>query len=109
QRIWVHSTCRVYMRVAVVYPIPFGSEGQFGGGERYAWELARALARRVPTKFVTTGPRRSSRLVDDLRVEIYPFLALVHGHRVNPLSISFIEGLLDADVIHCISYNTLIT
>jgi glycosyltransferase involved in cell wall biosynthesis len=44
-----------------ISPAAFGADNvSFGGGERYAVELARAMARRVPTKLLTFGasPKR---------------------------------------------------
>jgi glycosyltransferase involved in cell wall biosynthesis len=97
-------------RVAVVYPIPFGEDGLFGGGERYAHELARALARHTPTRLVTfgdRGPRR--RMEGELEVRTHKPLAYPHGERLNPFSLGFLRDLRGMDVIHCTSWNTLVT
>lgn len=92
-----------------MYPIPFGDEGHVGGGERYAHELASAMAAIVPTVLVTTGKRRESHREGRLSVEVHPWLALVHGVRGNPLTLGFLGSLRGADVIHCLSYSTLMT
>jgi len=97
------------MKVAIVYPIPFGKEGSFGGGERYAFELARALSRFVDARLVTIGKRRSTQQMDGLRIETHPYLRLVEGTRSNPLALGFLRSLADVDVVHCTSYSTLIT
>jgi alpha-maltose-1-phosphate synthase len=97
------------MSVAIVYPIPFGREGRFGGGERYCWELAKAMATRVDTTYVTIGGQRTSELVGRLRVETYPWLTLLRGNRGNPLSFAYLRSLLNVDVIHCHSYQTTMT
>jgi glycosyltransferase involved in cell wall biosynthesis len=96
-------------RVAVVYPIPFGEEGLYGGGERYAVELARALSRRVPTRLLTFGSRPGRRREGDLEIRTYRPLRYVRGERINPLSFRFLGALRDVDVIHCTSWNTLVT
>jgi glycosyltransferase involved in cell wall biosynthesis len=96
-------------RVAFVYPIPFGEDGIFGGGERYALELARALARRTPTRLVSFGPRARRETDGALEVAIHRPLRYVHGSRINPFSVSFLADLKDAEVIHCGSWNTLAT
>jgi O-antigen/teichoic acid export membrane protein/glycosyltransferase involved in cell wall biosynthesis len=97
------------LRVALVYPIPFGEDGMFGGGERYALELATFMSARVDTVLVTIGKERRSELRGALRLETYPWITLVHGLRQNPLSLGFIAGLTSADVIHCLCYSTLLT
>jgi len=96
-------------RVAVVYPTPFGKGGIFGGGERYALELARALSRRVPTKLVTFGSSASTEREGELTIHTYEALTYVRDERNNPLSFEIFPGLWDVDVIHCVSWNTLVT
>jgi glycosyltransferase involved in cell wall biosynthesis len=96
-------------RVAVVYPVLYGEDGIFGGGERYALELARALSRRVPTRLISFGSRRGKRLDGGLSIHVYEPLLYVRGARFNPLSVRFLAALRDVDVIHCVSWNTLVT
>lgn len=97
------------MKVAIVYPLPFGEQGTFGGGERYAHELAVALADVVDTVLVTIGRHREGRRVGNLRIETHPWITLVHGLRQNPLSLGFVRSLAAVDVVHCLSYHTLLT
>jgi glycosyltransferase involved in cell wall biosynthesis len=96
-------------KVAVVYPIPFGDDGIYGGGERYALELARALSRRVPTRLVTFGAHRARRRDGNLEIRIHEPLLYVRGARMNPLSCGFLGALAGVDVVHCVSWNTLVT
>lgn len=95
------------VRVALVYPVEFGDDGHVGGGERYALELGRALARRTPTRLVTFGPRRRSWRIDDLEIEVFPRLWLVRGRFNNPANPLFLASLRDADVIHCLGWHCL--
>lgn len=96
-------------RVAVLYPTPFGDEGVFGGGERYAVELARTLARHTPTRLVTFGPRARMETDGPLEVAVHEPLTYLRGARNNPLSLGFLRDLQDVDVIHCAAWNTLAT
>ena len=96
-------------RVAVVYPIPFGEEGIYGGGERYALELAKALARRTPTRLVTFGATPRLEWRDELEIRLRVPWRYVRGERFNPLSIAFVRDLRDVDVVHCVSWNTLVS
>lgn len=97
------------MKVAIVYPIEFGDHGHVGGGERYALELARALAELVDARLVTFGRRRRTSRDGRLRVEVYPRAWLVRGRLNNPLNPLFLGALRDVDVIHCIGWHTLPT
>lgn len=97
------------MRVAVVYPIEFGDEGHVGGGERYALELARALAHKVEARLVTFGARRESRLEAGLRIETFPRLWLARGRLNNPANPAFITALRDVDVVHCVAWHVIPT
>jgi alpha-maltose-1-phosphate synthase len=97
------------MKVAIVYPIEFGDQGHVGGGERYAQELARALAEVADTRLVTFGRHRESRHEGHLRVEVYRRTWLVRGRLNNPFNPLFLGALRDVDVIHCIGWHTLPT
>lgn len=100
---------RTNPRVAILYPVPFGDNGIFGGGERYAFELAKALARRTPTRLVTFGPRASRETFDGLEVRIRRPLKYLSGHKSNPLAFGQLLDLQDVDVIHCVRWNTFVT
>jgi glycosyltransferase involved in cell wall biosynthesis len=97
------------VNVGIVYPIPFGTEGVFGGAERYVSGLARELSRTEATTLVTIGPRRVSERAGRLRIETHPFLALVRGVRHNPFALGFLKSLAGVDIIHCHGYSTLST
>jgi glycosyltransferase involved in cell wall biosynthesis len=88
------------MKVVHVSPAYFDEESIVGGGERQAQELARAMASRVATLFVSFGPRRRSYLLDNLQVEIFPSHPLP-WRRDAPFSMAFLRCLLDADIVHC--------
>ena len=45
------------MNVVHLVPAIFGADGIVGGAERYAMELARHMASRLPTRLVTFGDR----------------------------------------------------
>ncbi len=97
------------LRVGVVYPIQFGDGGHVGGGERYALELARAVAGRADTRLVTFGKNRGRYQRGKLRIEVYPQVHLIKGRQNNPANPLFLSALRDVDVIHCVSWNVLPT
>jgi glycosyltransferase involved in cell wall biosynthesis len=93
-------------RLAIVTPASFGDSGVYGGGERYSFELARALSTRVETRLVALGRTRSSEVIGALRVETYPPMDLHHAWRSLRSAIGIIRHLLSVDVIHCQTYST---
>jgi len=88
------------MRVTHVAPTAFGAAGTFGGGERYPYELARAMARLTPTKLVTFGATRDSRRDGDLEIVTLKRIASLKRHPVHPLARGVLAQLKDADVVH---------
>ncbi len=96
-------------RVAVLYPIAFGPEGLFGGGERYAVELARALSRRTPTRLITFGPTARETEIDGLEIHTYEPFRWLRGEQANPFTAGFLRSLRGMDVVHCTAWNTLVT
>lgn len=88
------------MKVVHVSPLYFGDEAVVGGGERYAVELARAMAPHATTKLISFGKERRSFREGDLQVEIYPAWTYFGGKNVNPISLAFLPELFGADVIH---------
>jgi glycosyltransferase involved in cell wall biosynthesis len=96
-------------KVALLYPSTFGDDGIVGGGERYALELGRHLALRVPTRLVTFADAPWKMAVDGLEVVRFPPIRKLGDHSNNPLSLAFLEALGDADVVHCMCWNTVVT
>lgn len=89
-------------RVVHVVPAYFRKEGGvLGGAERYALELARAMARRVPTSLFSFGPEAERHRLDDLDVRIFRTTWHVRSPKGNPLSVAMLPRLLGFDVIHC--------
>jgi glycosyltransferase involved in cell wall biosynthesis len=88
-------------RVVHVTPALFGDRGAFGGGERYAYELARAMSSSVPTTLLSFGPSDISEQAGDLAIRVLDRTHYVRGQRENPISWRLVPELLKADVIHC--------
>src|SRR5579859_6457552 len=93
----------VSIRVVHVAPTMFGSEGLFGGGERYPIELARALARQddVDCELVTFGHQaRSERDPTGLRIRVLETAARLRHHPVHPIATGLLGALADAELVH---------
>jgi glycosyltransferase involved in cell wall biosynthesis len=88
------------MRVVHVAPTAFGAGGIFGGGERYAVELGRALARHVDCELVTFGATAGvAREAGGLTLRTLRPVAHL-GHPAHPLAAGLPRALASADVIH---------
>lgn len=96
------------LEVVHVSPALFGAHGTWGGGERYALELARALARMVPTRLVTFGPRRQRYRLDELEIFALPN-RVTSRDSLNPISELLPLALGRAPVVHAHQYETAAT
>jgi glycosyltransferase involved in cell wall biosynthesis len=84
-----------------VAPTTFGTDGLFGGGERYPLELARALARDVDCELITFGPRPGRRREPGgLHLRTLRPRAFLYGHPAHPVTPSLLTALSGADLIH---------
>lgn len=95
------------LRVCYVSPTYFAPESCIGGGERYAEELALAMAEAAEVKLVSFGPRafRERRSMTYERVVLKNWTSA----RMSPFSPQLFLEVSKADVIHCFQYYTLPT
>src|SRR3954453_13963870 len=94
----VRSVTRV--RVIHVAPTAFGRDGLFGGGERYPYELARALAQHVSCELVTFGPDAGIRRDGPLTIRVVRPLTYLGGHPARPVAPALPGLIRDADIVH---------
>lgn len=90
-------------------PAIFGDDGVFGGGERYAFELARHMADEAETVLLSFGPRERRERIGNLEVRVIGNPWYVRGNRGNPLALSMLPHLRGADVVHCYQQHVLAT
>jgi glycosyltransferase involved in cell wall biosynthesis len=83
-----------------IVPAMFDISGVLGGAERYAFELARTMARLTPTRLLAFGDRPARRFVEELDVVVAVGHA-VRGQRANPWSAAILRWVLAARVVHC--------
>ncbi len=89
-------------RVVHVVPALFSRDGGIvGGAERYALELARHMAERVPTTLISFGDSEQKERIGRLDVDVIRASSYVRGQRSNPISLSLLSRLRNADIIHC--------
>jgi glycosyltransferase involved in cell wall biosynthesis len=95
------------LRVVHVTPTYFAPESVLGGGERFAEELARAMAGRAEVKLVSFGPRalRESPRPGYERVILESWTR----DRSTPFAPGLLQELRGADVVHCHQLHVLPT
>lgn len=93
--------------VAHVVPALFGWENVFGGAERFALELARSMARRLPTTLVSFGSHRRHLRIDDLEVHVLRNWIPYRRFRFDPFTLALASELRSVDVIHVHQPETL--
>ena len=96
-------------RVLHLVPALFGPGGVIGGAERYALNLARAMATEVPTSLVTFGDHSVERREKELRIRVIGKPWQVRGQASNPWSPSIVSEISKADVVHCHQQHTLMS
>jgi glycosyltransferase involved in cell wall biosynthesis len=92
-----------------VAPALFGTAGIVGGAERYAFELARHMADRVPTRLVSFGSPAKDIREGNLDVRVMSGAWHVRGQRTNPFTLALVPEILKADVVHCHQHHILMS
>jgi len=92
-----------------IVPALFGATGIVGGAERYAFELARYMSDRVPTRLLSFGSQESQFRTDSLDVRVMGGAWHVRGQRTNPFTLAIAPEILKADVVHCHQHHILIS
>lgn len=92
---------RTRPRVLHVVPALFGSDGVFGGAERYAIELARYMAEVTPTRLLSFGDQAKTERLGSLDIRVIGNPWHVRGQRSNPISPAIVPEIMHSDVVHC--------
>lgn len=95
------------LRICHVSPTYFSPESLVGGGERFAEELARAMASRAEVKLVSFGPRAFRERPGPGYERV--ILKSWSRRKMAPFSPLLWRELRGADVIHCYQYFVLPT
>ena len=96
-------------RVLHIVPALFGASGIVGGAERYAFELARHMAHRVPTRLVSFGSQEETLREGDLDVRVIGRAWHIRGQRTNPFTVAIAPEILKGDVVHCHQHHILVS
>jgi len=94
----------------IVHISPTYFEEEIGGGERYPWELVNALSKYIPITFITFGNKKATiQFSNNLTIKKYPAYTSFVFSKHNPLSLSFLRELKNADLIHVHQFNTVVS
>ena len=88
-------------RVLHIVPALFGASGTIGGAERYALELARHMAERVPTRLLSFSDRAREEKSGALQIRVSGNPHYIRGQKMNPVSWDVVDEIRHADVVHC--------
>jgi glycosyltransferase involved in cell wall biosynthesis len=98
------------MRVLFTSPALFGDAGVYGGGERYATELARAVAARLgAATLYAVGHADETRQEGPLTVVVRRPWLHVRRQPHNPLPRGLWRAVAQADVVHCFQQHIVLT
>ena len=92
-----------------IVPALFGATGIVGGAERYAFELARHMADRVPTRLLSFGSKAVEIREGNLDVKVMGGAWHVCGQLTNPFTLAIAQEILQADVVHCHQQHILVS
>jgi glycosyltransferase involved in cell wall biosynthesis len=96
------------VKVAYVIPTHFDNFSVIAGAERYAYGLAKAMAKKAETVLVTFSDRNATRRDEELTIKYEKTLFHIRSI-INPFCVGFLRDLADADVIHCLQFRTVVT
>lgn len=98
------------MRVLFTSPALFGDGGVYGGGERYATELARAVAARLgAATLYAAGPSDEERRDGPLTVIVRRPWLYVRRQAHNPFPRGLWRAVAQADAVHCFQQHIVLT
>jgi glycosyltransferase involved in cell wall biosynthesis len=98
------------VNVLFTSPALFGEDGVYGGGERYAMELARAVARETgAATLYAAGARDAEWREGPLAIVLRRPWTRVRGQASNPLPRGLWRCVADADAVHCFQQHIVLT
>jgi glycosyltransferase involved in cell wall biosynthesis len=98
------------MRVLFTSPALFGDGGVYGGGERYATELARAVAAQLGSATLyAAGQADEDKLDGPLAMVVRRPWLHVRRQAHNPLPRGLWHAVAQADVVHCFQQHIVLT
>ncbi len=80
-----------------------------GGGERAPVELAKAMAKLVPTELISFGKKGRIYREDDLTYRIYRPPFYIDNNAANPFDVRFLAPLMRHSIIHVHQISTVIS
>lgn len=97
------------MKVVYISSTHFDDSSFIGGTERYVFCLAKHLASYCDTTVVSFSSSRESKVVDGVRLELYPARHHINAWFKDPINFRYLECILDSDIVHIHNLNLFVT
>ena len=92
------------MKILFISPTYFSKKSFIGGGERYAYDLAKAMSKKAEVLFLSFAEETSSYADGNLKIEY-----INKTCQIVPFSLEFLKFLYWSDVIHCFQAYNFVT
>ena len=92
-----------------ISPTYFSEESVMGGGERYAWELAKAMANDADVTFLSFGKQDNEFTKNNVRFVIRRPYGFVAGSILNPYPRGVLKLIRENEIVHVHQIFTVLT
>ncbi len=96
-------------KVLHISPTYFSEDSVLGGGERFAWELAKAMAKEAEVTFLSFGKKDCEYTVEGVRFIIIKPYGYVGGNILNPIPRGIFKHIIRNDIVHVHQIFTVLT
>lgn len=96
-------------KVLHISPTYFSEDSVLGGGERYAWELAKAMAKDAEVTFLSYGKEDREFTREGVRFIIVKPYGYIGGNILNPIPRGIFKHIIRNDIVHVHQIFTVLT
>ena len=96
-------------KVLHISPTYFSEDSILGGGERYAWELAKAMAKEADVTFLSFGKEDIEYTLEGVHFVILKPYGFIDGNILNPIPRGIFKHIIRNDIVHVHQIFTLLT
>lgn len=97
------------LKVLQISPTCFSPDSIMGGGERFVFELSRAMSHHADVRIISFGKKNQLLSDGDLKIRIIKPNFYIKKNLLNPFYLNLYKEFKDADVIHVHQIFTMLT